>query len=194
MEQKQDQVTRTALLVEDDRIIQRITRAQLAEIGYEVDTADDATTAINKLKERAYCLIVTDLRLPDKSGTEVIKAARLSDLNQGTPLIVSSAQLMKSDFETYLDLGADAVLIKPSSPQVLEQTIKDCHLRPYYQRKFFYQIKTCIQSFEENLSQPQTKEELERWLDHFRGLLTQSLSVLQEYQQWSEFEKLYLSK
>lgn len=190
MEQKQNQVIRSALLVEDNPICQIITKTQLASLGYSVTAVKNATSGIKALKNHHYSLIVVDLGLPDKPGDEVIKAARLSDNNQGTPLIVSSAQLSESDFNTYLDLGADAVLIKPYSAQVLEETIQRCHLKPYYQRKFLYQIKACVQSFEENLSQPKTKEEFQLWVDHFQTLLTQSLRVLQEYRQWSEFEKL----
>ncbi len=119
----------------------------------------DATTAIHKLRENAYNLIVTDLRLPDKPGAEVIKAARLSVLNQAAPLIVSSAQLDEDNVKSYLDLGADAVLIKPYSYEKLEETIKNCYLTPGYQRKFCYQIKNTFNIFQQELEDfIQTKE------------------------------------
>jgi CheY-like chemotaxis protein len=186
----QEKIIKTALLVEDSEIIQRVLSMQLANLGYQVTAVSDATSGIEALNNHHYSLIVTDLRLPDKSGEEVIKAARQSDINQGTPLIVCSAQLSKSDFKTYLDLGADKVLIKPISSQNLEDTIKSCQLNPYYKRRFFYQMKLCIKSFEENIQQPKTEEEFELWFDHFLNLLTQTIRVLQEYRQWYEFEKL----
>ena len=161
MEQKQNknQITKTALVVEDDLICQRIITVNLTKLDFIVDAVSDATTAINKLKDNAYNLIVTDLRLPDKSGAEVIKAARLSVLNQAAPLIVSSAQLDEGNVKSYLDLGADAVLIKPYSYEKLEETIKNCYLIPGYQRKFSYQIKNTFKIFQQELEDfIQTKE------------------------------------
>ena len=187
---KSKQIIKNALLVEDDQIIQRVNSAQLADLGYEVETADDATMALNKLKEKVYCLILTDLCLPDKPGTEVIKAASEYELNQGTPIIVSSAQLSQANFKIYFDLGADAVLVKPYSLHVLEETIQHCHLTPYYQRKFYHQVKTCVKSLEENLEPAQTKEEFHLWIERFQLLLTQSLYILQEYQQCFLLEKV----
>ncbi|MES2141418.1 MAG: response regulator [Pseudomonadota bacterium] len=183
MEQKEKiQVIRSALLIEDDQICQRIIIVNLSRLGFVVDAANDATTAIHKLKEISYNLIVTDLRLPDKSGDEVIKAARLSVLNQAAPLIVGSAQLNQNDFKTYLDLGADAVLTKPYSYEKLAETIKNCYLTPGYQRKFFYQIKNSLKKFQQNLEDFLKTKQFQALSTDSQNFLRQSLHIIKEFQ------------
>jgi CheY-like chemotaxis protein len=189
-EEKQSQIIKLALVVEDNPICCTILSRQLEYLNYTIDIATDAKTAIQKLSEQTYALILSDLRLPDKPGMEVIKAAREYETNQGTPFIVVSAQISKKDFPTYLSLGADAVLIKPYSLEVLESTIQRCYQKPYYRRKFFYQLDACIKDFKDNLPPPKTEDEFQQWLHHFRKLLSRSLLILREYEQWSKFEKL----
>ena len=127
MEQKQEHTTKTALLVEDDALQQKVICCYLEKLNYQVDAADDATTAINKLSEKAYFLIVTDLGLPDQSGETVITATRTNSLNQLTPIIVCTAHASREKEQQCLELGANKVLIKPIVKlEILEQAISEC--------------------------------------------------------------------
>lgn len=114
---------KTILLVEDNYICQRVTKEQLFIFGYQVDTADDVTTGIKKIQGNVYSLILTDLNLPDKIGTEIIKFVRQSEKYKKIPLVLGSAQLREEDIQHYLSLGADAVLIKPYDKEKLFFTI-----------------------------------------------------------------------
>ncbi len=124
MEQKQNQMIRTVLLVEDNPMVQRVLKAQLASLGYKVTTVNDATGAIQALSHHHYNLIATDLGLPDQPGEVVIQAARISSLNQLTPIIVCTAHADKAKEQECLDLGANAILIKPYSLELLKATIQ----------------------------------------------------------------------
>ena len=94
-EQVSKQIICNALLVEDDRLCRKLLKNHLSELGYQVEKAKDAKTAINLINSKAYNLILTDLGLPDQPGATVIQAARQFDFNQPTPVIVCTAHADK---------------------------------------------------------------------------------------------------
>lgn len=65
--------------MEDDALIRMNTADQLSDLGHEVVEAASATEAIDRLAERRFDVVMTDLSLPDGSGADVARAARLKD-------------------------------------------------------------------------------------------------------------------
>src|SRR6266567_2333513 len=63
------------LLVEDESALRQAIAEQLADRGYHVEQADSGETAIARLAEFAFDVIITDLRLPGIDGSAVIEAA-----------------------------------------------------------------------------------------------------------------------
>src|SRR5437762_5356972 len=63
------------LIVEDEAPLRTAIAEQLADRGYRVEQADSGETALQKLADFAFDVIVTDLRLPGIDGTAVIEAA-----------------------------------------------------------------------------------------------------------------------
>ncbi len=131
------QVIQEVLVVEDEYVCQKVVQSQLENLRYKVDLAVNAVTAIRKIQNKAYTLIVTDLGLPDIPGDMVIQSARYYKLNKDTPLLILSAQISEKDFKKYHSLGADGILIKPCLADNLEKAIDKCH----YKRKFDCQLK-----------------------------------------------------
>jgi CheY-like chemotaxis protein len=140
-------IIRRALLVEDNAACERVMYCFLVNLGYQVECAGNATTAIQQINLRIYKLIVVDLRLPDRYGADVIHAVRQSALNLDTTLLVWSAHLNKKDHEEYLAIGADRILPKPCTLAYLEEVIQQCLKTPNYKRKFYFQLKRIQQEF-----------------------------------------------
>ena len=67
--------TRHLLLVEDEPALRTVVAEQLIDRGYAVDQAESGEAAVARLADFAYDAIVTDLRMPGISGSEVIDAA-----------------------------------------------------------------------------------------------------------------------
>ena len=63
------------LLVEDEAPLRAAIAEQLADRGFHVEQADSGEAAIARLAEFAYDVIITDLRLPGISGSDVLEAA-----------------------------------------------------------------------------------------------------------------------
>jgi DNA-binding NtrC family response regulator len=67
--------TRHLLLVEDESALREAVAEQLTDRGYHVEQADSGETAIARLADFAFDIILTDLRLPGIDGSAVVEAA-----------------------------------------------------------------------------------------------------------------------
>src|ERR1039457_2109714 len=77
------------LLVEDKNELRAMLRKALERAGYEVEDVGDGTTAINRIRARRYLLVLTDLKLPGKSGLEILQESKQVDPT--TPVILITA-------------------------------------------------------------------------------------------------------
>ncbi len=79
----------TVLVVEDDRNQREIIRTILIKEGYYVEDVDTGQKAIDLLKTDIFDVVLTDLRLPDMEGTEILKEVRSQ--NQPCHVIIATA-------------------------------------------------------------------------------------------------------
>ncbi len=98
------------LIIDDDYEILDMLKILLEVEGYEVDTASNGFTGLEKLKKNRYDLVLLDLNLPDISGEQVCKAIRKND---STPIMILSAKESVTDKVLCLEYGADDYLTKP---------------------------------------------------------------------------------
>jgi DNA-binding NtrC family response regulator len=99
------------LVVEDDKPLCDLIASELKDRGYLVDTAPGAQAALEVLHRRSLDLVLTDLRLPDGSGFDVLESALSHDRRPAVLLITafgSVPQAVKA-----LKAGADDFLTKP---------------------------------------------------------------------------------
>ena len=100
------------LLVDDDPLLQKGLTLFLTLRGYEVESALTAHDALEAFARRRPDLIVLDLGLPDRDGSEVCLRVR----QQSTvPIIVLSARGADRDKVSALEQGADDYISKPFS-------------------------------------------------------------------------------
>src|SRR5471032_2783878 len=67
--------TRHLLLVEDESALREAVAEQLTDRGYHVEQADSGESAVSRLTDFAFDIIITDLRLPGIDGSAVVEAA-----------------------------------------------------------------------------------------------------------------------
>ena len=97
------------LVVEDDAQILRVLRLELEHEGYDVETATDGLSGLEKaLKEPD--LVILDLMLPKMDGMEVCSRVRVKSR---VPIIMLTAKDRIPDRVSGLDHGADDYLTKP---------------------------------------------------------------------------------
>ena len=109
------------LIVEDDVKIARFIELELKHEGFEVDTANDGRTGLDKALEGQFDLIVLDIMLPGLNGMEVCRRIRL---NSDVPIIMLTAKDDTMDKVMGLDFGADDYMTKPFAIEELLARIR----------------------------------------------------------------------
>lgn len=98
------------LLVEDDAEIRRLVRSALESEGHRVVEAASCERGLIDAGSRKPDLLILDLGLPDRDGTELLRELRAWS---EVPVIVLSARSAEVEKVAALDLGADDFLSKP---------------------------------------------------------------------------------
>jgi DNA-binding response OmpR family regulator len=111
------------LIVDDDKNICDSLGLILGARGYEVDIAHTGKEAVEKSKKSTYSLAVLDIRLPDTSGTKLLKEMRDTKPRMVKIMLTGFPELQNA--VDALNEGADVYFIKPIDPAKLLKAIED---------------------------------------------------------------------
>ncbi|GAB4318227.1 MAG: hypothetical protein Kow0074_07290 [Candidatus Zixiibacteriota bacterium] len=114
--------TLNLLVVDDDHIILDVVTESLEDAGHHVDSFSHGSDAINALEKNEYNVVVTDLGMPDVTGWEVARAAKMH--HPQIPVVVISGWGAQFSDDQLGDSGVDAMLAKPFHLQLLRETIE----------------------------------------------------------------------
>lgn len=111
------------LVVDDEAPIRDLLSRTLALADYEVDSAPDGATAVDRLRILDYDLLITDLRMPGVDGLSVIREARR--LKADIPIIIVTGHSSEASAIEAINLGVQGYLTKPFRvPRVLAAAAK----------------------------------------------------------------------
>jgi two-component system alkaline phosphatase synthesis response regulator PhoP len=110
------------LVVEDELSISTLLQFNLEQAGFQVVTAMDGKSGLEKAENEIPDLIILDLMLPEMDGLEVCKELRLRKLN--IPILMLTAKDDEFDKVLGLELGADDYMTKPFSPREVVARVK----------------------------------------------------------------------
>ncbi|OGL67221.1 hypothetical protein A2856_04160 [Candidatus Uhrbacteria bacterium RIFCSPHIGHO2_01_FULL_63_20] len=113
------------LVVEDEQALREMYAQWLSAKGYEVDTADNGLTGIQKAFHDAPDAVVLDVLLPKKDGFEVLAEIRRNPKTENLPVVILSS--LDQDFEQKqgINLGAHLYLVKTTiSPEILYDAVE----------------------------------------------------------------------
>jgi two-component system, NtrC family, sensor kinase len=142
-------VAEPILIVDDEEDLRYVLARQLQMGGFQVETAANGEEAIQKLKEREYPVIVTDMKMPRKDGLSVISAAR--ELHPDTEIIVLTGHgTLENALEAFKAGNIFEYLLKPLDDIavlniIVERALERRNLRRH-NRMLFEQLQ---QAYEE---------------------------------------------
>jgi len=113
------------LIVEDDRISQKMVRDALRAAGYETDEVDSGELALQKVAEGTPDLIVMDIRLPGMDGLETTRRLKADPGTAAIPIVAVTAHVMPEDESLIRDAGCDAYMPKPLRFSALLGVVRD---------------------------------------------------------------------
>ncbi len=116
-------MNKAILIVDDDELMRTFISTVLREDGYGVDMASDGKTGLNKFKNRDFDLVITDLKMPDMSGVDLMQAGR--EIKSSIPWIIITAYGSINNAVEAMKAGAVDYLTKPfKSPEELRHVIR----------------------------------------------------------------------
>ncbi len=111
---------RRVLLVDDQPEVRRVVRRHLTKAGFLVVEAWDGRMAVKLAREQTFDLVISDVRMPDVSGLELLKA--LHEHDPDLPVVLTSGSPdPHGELETSA-LGAFAFLEKPVPFETMRET------------------------------------------------------------------------
>ena len=128
-DQNLDMTGRRILLAEDNELNWEVAKELLADLGIELDWAEDGRICLEmfrKSPERYYDAILMDIRMPHMTGYEAAKAIR--GLNHpdalSVPILAMSADAFSDDIRQCLECGMNAHIAKPIDVRELTRLLK----------------------------------------------------------------------
>src|SRR5271156_5857968 len=115
-------MTRRILVVDDMEFNRYHLRKILEADGFEVDTVADGRSAWEELSTQRFDLVITDLRMPDMNGLDLLAKVRAARLPAG--VIVLTAFGDPAEALRAMKAGADDFVTKPIEPDHLRFLIK----------------------------------------------------------------------
>jgi len=97
------------LVVEDEKAVNDLITMNISLVGYNYDKAYDGKTALEKIKQNKYHLILLDIMLPELDGFELASLVK----SRGIPIIFITAKDSLSDKIKGFDIGAEDYITKP---------------------------------------------------------------------------------
>lgn len=123
----------TVLIVEDDLTFSTMLKTWLGKKGFDVETASTSARARKILLSKEFDLVISDLRLPDQDGINLLSWLR--EQKKNTPFIIMTGYAEIQSAVQCMKLGATDYISKPIQPDELLKKIKEAIVLPHKETK-----------------------------------------------------------
>lgn len=117
-------MSKTVLIVDDEKDIRDLLAYNLSKEGFAVLTAADGNEALSLMDQHTVSIVILDIMMPGLDGFEVCRRIRANEQWKALPVIFLTARSAEVDQIVGLELGADDYIQKPVSPRVLVARVK----------------------------------------------------------------------
>lgn len=111
------------LAVDDEPIIGESIAYNLEAPHRQISVASNGKTALDMVCKEPFDLVITDLRMPDGGGLELVRALR--ERNYDGRIVVLSGHISSENHQLYEELKIDEVVEKPCIMQELREIVAD---------------------------------------------------------------------
>jgi CheY-like chemotaxis protein len=118
----------TVIVADDEPSVRLLVTATIGPDGHELLEASDGDEAWDLIQKHRPVLVLLDVRMPGRSGLEVLRSIKADPTLSNTKVILLTASAQPSDINAGLMAGADFYLTKPFSPRDLLSRIDEALL------------------------------------------------------------------
>lgn len=111
----------TVLLIDDEPIVGQRLKGTLEKLGCEVDVFQDPVKALDRIREKGFDIIVTDVMMPDVNGIQILEAAKV--VNTDAKVIVITGFATSDLARECMEKGAFDMIAKPFKPSDLRSLV-----------------------------------------------------------------------
>lgn len=111
------------LVIDDNAATLKTLSAGLGDIGYRVTTASTGKKALEVIGKKPFNILITDIKLPDISGMEILEAAK--EINPETVVVMITGHASIETAVEAINEGAYAYILKPVAITELETIINN---------------------------------------------------------------------
>ncbi len=112
----------TILVVDDDFDLRELMHSTFEMQGFTVISADNGNSAFEIIKNRKVDLVVSDMRMPNGDGAQLLQKVRTH--NSSKPIVIFVTGYSDISVKQCLAMGAKAVFTKPFNQQELVNSVK----------------------------------------------------------------------
>ncbi|MCJ2039214.1 response regulator [Methylobacterium sp. E-041] len=113
------------LIIDDQEKLLRLIVMLMNRIGFpDVEGVTDGVVALERLRERKYALVISDLDMEPMDGISLLREIRADDALMNTPFILTETSFNFEDINVAHQAGADAFILKPFDMAVLKTKLK----------------------------------------------------------------------
>ncbi|GJD73932.1 MULTISPECIES: response regulator [Methylobacterium] len=117
--------TPAILIVDDQEKLLKLVILLMNRLGFpDVEGVTDAVTALERMRERRYALVISDLDMEPMDGLAFLREIRADDALMNTPFLLTEASFDFEDINLAHQAGADAFILKPFDMSVLKAKLK----------------------------------------------------------------------
>jgi two-component system chemotaxis response regulator CheY len=110
---------RTCLIVDDSRVIRKVARRILEELGFEIAEAADGMEAMAWCRAAMPDAILLDWNMPLMTGIEFLRALRLEPGGDAPKVVFCTVENDLAHIEEAIDCGADEYIMKPFDGDII---------------------------------------------------------------------------
>ena len=112
------------LVVDDYGTMVRIIRNLLKQLGFTtVDDANDGSTALDKMRERKYGLVISDWNMEPMTGIQLLREVRADAKLKELPFIMITAESKTENVVAAKAAGVSNYIVKPFNAATLKQKL-----------------------------------------------------------------------
>ena len=113
------------LVVDDFSTMRRIVKNILKQIGYsDIEEAEDGNSALARLRQGGFGLVVSDWNMPNMTGLDLLKAIRADNALNNMPVLMVTAEAKKENVMDAIKAGVNNYVVKPFTADVLKDNIE----------------------------------------------------------------------